>query len=73
MNLSAMEDILITVELDSKAFDQVLTLAKEDKKNLQDEAACLLEKGLSICESIVTNRQNERKICPHILFESQAV
>ena len=73
MRLSASEKKSITVELDSNVINQVRTLAKKDRKNLQNEAVCLLEKGLFICETIVTNLQSDRKICSNILFKTQVV
>ena len=45
-----MNELTITLDLDTALLKQVQGLAKDDRRTLEDEAACLLEKGISICE-----------------------
>jgi predicted transcriptional regulator len=42
--------VSVTIELDPATLERVQALAKEQKKTLQEAAACLLEKGIAVSE-----------------------
>ena len=44
------EDVEICINLDPKYLKKLEALAGKDRRSIEDEAACLLEKGVSIGE-----------------------
>ena len=56
-----MESNGVTIDLDPVTLKQVQIMAKNEKRTLEDEAAFLLEKGISICEFIESSGKKKNK------------
>ena len=57
-----MGDVFVTLKLDQKSLRQVYVLAKKERRPLNDEVACLLEKGIYIYEFTANQASRQRKI-----------
>ena len=58
MKGKGIENVKVTFELDSNLLKRIQALAEDEKRSFKDEAAYLLEKGISVSEA-----ETEQKLC----------